>query len=82
VFADGTLTIVIGPEPWPEAIQVYVGPHKLRHVKTIWAQAGCACGTGGTVSLPARSGREETDLATEQESRLLSGIKWLQILRE
>jgi len=82
VFADGTMTVVIGPEPWPETVQVYVGTHKIKKLQALRFEAGAAHPTAGEITLPPRTGKEETDLENETEARLLSALKWLRIRRD
>lgn len=81
VFADGTLTIVIGSEPWPHSMQVYVGPHKVESLKIVSAEVK-EFETNVVATLPVASGKESTDLRVEQEARLLSVLNWLKIRRE
>jgi hypothetical protein len=78
VFADETLTIVIGPGPWPCSMQAYVGPHKVESIKIVSVEVK-EFETNVTVTLPAISGREDVDLKVEQEARLLSVLSWLKI---
>lgn len=79
VFAEGTLTVVIGSEPWPESMQVYAGPHKLNLVMAASVSAAADAPTAGEIALAPRTGRPETDLQIEQEARLLAALKWLKI---
>lgn len=79
VFADGTLTIVVGSEPWPDSVQVWVGTHKLEKFQAVRLESGSVRQTAGEMTFPSRTGKEEIDLQTEQEARLLSMFKWLRI---
>jgi len=78
VFAEGTLTIVVGPEPWPESIQIYSGSHKI--MKASGIQLKIAPGmTDGAIMFPAKTSQNDSDLEIEQESRLLAGLRWLAV---
>jgi hypothetical protein len=81
VFADGTLTVVMGPEPWPDSIQVYAGPHKLSLVRRVRASVG-ENATEVEVSLAPLTGNQQQDLKTEQEARLLAALRWLQLRQD
>jgi hypothetical protein len=81
VFGEGTITVVIGPEPWPYSMQVYVGPHKVESLKIVSTEVK-EFETTVVATLPAASGREEEDLRVEQDARLLSVLSWLKIRRE
>jgi hypothetical protein len=87
VFAEGTLTIVIGSETWPPSISVYAGPHEIRMLKALKFKVGIQDITkddiaNGEAILPAQTEKEDVNLQIEQEARMLSPFKWMTILRK
>jgi hypothetical protein len=85
VFGDGTMTIVLGPvegETLPR-IRVYAGPHEIRMAFHLKLEANLDNGMRNVlVSMSSLCGVDDLDLAVEQNVRLLSALKWVDVLRQ
>ena len=86
VFAEGTMTLVIGPPADKDElakIRVYAGPNELLMACRLKLEANLDNGAREmemTVASPC--GIDDIDLTVEQNLRLLSAFKWLKIRRE
>lgn len=80
VFSEGTLTVVIGLDSWPNSMQVYAGPHKLETLEGLKIDIH-KTKTTGEILLPSSVGEDNEDLTVEQEERLLSMFKWIRVRR-